>query len=137
MITDWNQLESKHGIRKIYTLEKNLPFLFFRPTFKMSLYQIKSHGPYRNHYNRSTVLKIFFPDNMSPVAHLYEWVMPELWVIEHSGFMKAFVSFTMKNIHSFNVPSLQIDLFLFKLAICDFLPMKFSKTQKNGSKRIP
>ena len=130
MITDWNQLESKHSIRKIYTIEKNLPLLFFRPTFKMSLYQIKSHGPYRNRYNWSTVLKIFFPDNMSPIAHLYECVMPELWVIEHSGFMKAFVSFSMKNTHPFNVPSIQIDLFLFKLTICDFLQMKFSDSKE-------
>ena len=49
----------------------------------------------------------------------------------YSGFMKDFVSFTMKIIHLFDVSSsIETDLFLFKLAICEFLSVKFSKTQK-------
>ena len=42
---------------------------------------------------------------------------------------KDFVSFAMKNIHPFDVASTEIYLFLFKLAICEFLPLKFSNTQ--------
>ena len=38
--------------------------------------------------------------------------------------MKYFVSFTMKIIHPFDVSSIEIDLFLFKLAICELLPVK-------------
>ena len=50
-----------------------------------------------------TVQKKFLPDNTSAVAHLYEMCMAELWITEYSGFMKDFVSFTMKNIHPFYV----------------------------------
>ena len=35
-----------------------------------------------------------------------------------------------KNHSSFNVSSVEMDLFLFKLAICEFFSVKFSKTQK-------
>ena len=35
--------------------------------------------------------------------------MAELWVIEHSGFMKDLISFTMKNSNSFDVCSTEID----------------------------
>ena len=50
--------------------------------------------------------------------------MAELCVTEHSGFMKDVVSFTTKNIHPFDAFSVEIDLFLSKLAICEYLPVK-------------
>ena len=51
----------------------------------------------------------------------------------YSGFMnsfKDFLSLTMKNIYPFNVFSIDTDLFHFKLRICEFLLLKFSKAQK-------
>ena len=62
--------------------------------------------------------------------------MAELWVTEHLGFMKDFVSFTMKNSHPFDVSSIEIDLFLSNLAIGYFLPVKYLKTQKELLKHI-
>ena len=56
--------------------------------------------------------------------------MAKLGVTKHSGFMKDFVSFITKNIHPFDVSSVEIDLFLLKSAICKFLPVKFSKDSK-------
>ena len=43
---------------------------------------------------------------------------------------KDFLSLTMKNIYPFNVFSIDTDLFHFKLRICEFLLLKFSKAQK-------
>ena len=78
-----------------------------------------------------TVLNMFFfSDNVSAVTHFYRCIMAKLWFTEHSGFMKDFRSFTMKNNYLFNVSSIHADLFLFKLAICKFLSIKSSKTQK-------
>ena len=45
--------------------------------------------------------------------------------------MKDFVSFTMRNTHHFDVFfSVEADLFLFKLAICEFLSVIFPETPK-------
>ena len=64
-----------------------------------------------------------FLDNMLAIAHLYGCDMAELWVTEYSGFMKDFVSFRTKNMHPFDV---------FKLAICEFLPMKLPMKDSKG-----
>ena len=57
---------------------------------------------------QSIVLQIFFKDNTSSIAHLYGCIMVKHWVTEHSRFMKRFVWFTMKNIHPFNVSSIDM-----------------------------
>ena len=59
-----------------------------------------------------------------------ESIMTKLWFTEHSGFIKDFESFTMKNNYLFDIPSIDADLFLFKLAICKVLSVTSSKTQK-------
>ena len=103
----------------------------FPPTFETLLHRRKYCGPFRIHYNWSTVLKIFFSDNTSAIAHLHGCVLAELWLTQHSNFIKDFVSLKMKNIYCFDVSPMEIALFLFKLAIYKFLPMKLSKTQKD------
>ena len=116
---------------------KNFNLLIFRPTFE-PLSQKKWPLSVKKNLlalswfviTRSTVLKIFFSDNTSAISHLYRCIMAEFWITEYSGFMKNFLSLTMKNIHPFDVSSIEKDLFLFKLAICKFLLLKFPRTQK-------
>ena len=81
----------------------------------------------------STVLNVFFPDITSAIPHLHVCTMADLWITEYSGFMKNFVSSMMKNIHPSDIFSIETDLFLFKLAIYEFLSVKF---KRNCSKRI-
>ena len=50
--------------------------------------------------------------------------------VTNRTFPKDFASVIMKNNHPFDVFSIEIDLFLFKLTICKYLLVKFSKTQK-------
>ena len=50
--------------------------------------------------------------------------------LEYSGFMKDFLSLAKKDTHPFYVFSIDTYLFLIKIAICKFLLLKFSKTQK-------
>ena len=120
-ITDWGRLESKHSIRKMYKIEKTLTSLFFRPTFEPLLFETKSRVSFRVRYNLvSIVLKIFFQDNTSAITHLNWCVMADLWATEHSG-----LTFTMKNIHSFDVSSVEVDVFLYKLEICEFFQVTF------------
>ena len=49
--------------------------------------------------------------------------------VANRTFPKDFASVIMKNNHPFDVFSIEIDLFLFKLTICKYLLVKFSKTQ--------
>ena len=78
----------------------------------------------------STALKIFSPVNTSAITHLYRFVMAELLITKYLGFIKDFLSLTRENIHPFGAFSIETDLFLFKLAICEFFLLKFCKTQK-------
>ena len=117
--------------KKNIQIWKNLNFFIFSTHFRTVIILNKIPWPLQSMLKLgSTVLKIFFPDNTSDITYLYGYVVAELWVTEHSSFMKDFLSFTTKNIHPFNIPSKEIDLFLFILAICKFWPVKFSKTQK-------
>ena len=85
----------------------------------------------------STSLKNFSPDNQSAIAYLYGFVMGKLLItISYSCFIKDFLSLTRKNIHPFGVFLIifpcfdRDDLFLFKLAICEFFLLTLHKKMR-------
>ena len=120
---DWDRLESKHSIRKIY---KNLNFLIFWTTFES--FYIKRVASSEYVITRALCTKDIFPGNTSAIAHLYGCFMAELWVTEHWGSMKDFASFRMKKAIIPSMFLIEIGLCLFKFAICEFLQVKFSKS---------
>ena len=125
-MTNWDWLENKHDIRKIYKIEKKL-FNHFFDLFLTVIVSNKIMWPLESVIKEFTVLKIFFSNSIPASDHLYGCIMEELWVTVYSGFMKDFVSFTMKNTHRFDIPFIDADLLLFKHAICKLLPVKFSQ----------
>ena len=116
---------------------ENLNFLIFLTHFRTVTIWNKIQCPLQGLLQLgSTVLKTFFKDNTSPIARLYGCIMVKLWVTKHSSFMKNFVSFTMKNIHPFDVSSIEIDLFLLKSTVFEFFQWNFLQLKRNCSKHI-
>ena len=131
-------MQSIHSIRKIHKIEKTLTSLFFRPTLEPDYY-IEQNSVILSEFviNRSTVLKIFSPDNRSAIAHLNKWVMAELWITEYSDFMKDFLSITMKNIHPFHVFTIETYVCFYSnsqsVNSCYWI---FQRLKRHRSKRI-
>ena len=110
----WDRLQSKHRIRKISKIEKTLTSLLSWTHYGTAFISNKNPWPFQSSLQLwPTVLNIFFPYNMSVVAHLYGCAMAELWIAKYSAFMKDFASFKMKNIHPSDVFSIETYLFLF------------------------
>ena len=77
VMTNWDWLENKHGIRKIYKIEKKLFNHFFDP-FLTVIVSNKIMWPLESVIKEFTVLKIFFSNSIPASDHLYGCVMEEL-----------------------------------------------------------
>ena len=103
----WDRLKSKQCMKIIQNWE-NLNSLIFSTHFRTVIISNKMAWLLHSSlWFRFIVRKIFFPDNTSAIAHLYGCTMAELWVTDHSGFMKDFVSSTKKNIDPFDISSIE------------------------------
>lgn len=116
MITDLGLAAKQTPYKESIQNWENLIFIFFDPL--LNRYYIKQNTVATSEFiiTRAHCTKEIFLGNMSAIANIYGCVISELWIADSSGFKKDLVSFTIKNIHPFNVSLIETDLLLSKLA---------------------